>query len=303
MKTIKRLLTSALILSLALITFNVASLTVSAAPAASCTVTVTEQNAGTDDYCVLADATFESNTEFTAGLFSVEAADLTLNDCTVKNCTGGEAPEVQFDTTKNKVIFTGFSKSGENDFRSYTSVTLTLKFTVNAQVEPYAFKVSVKNIKIANIDEVIFSTANAQGILEIQHTHTVGDWIVDAAEHWHVCEGCAAVVDKAAHTAGEWVNDVEATAEAAGHKYKACTVCGRILIEEEIPQLTTHIPGDVNKDGKLNNKDLTRLFQYLSDWDVEVDETALDINNDGKVNNKDLTRLFQYLSDWDVEIF
>jgi hypothetical protein len=63
------------------------------------------------------------------------------------------------------------------------------------------------------------------------------------------------------------------------------------------------IPGDINGDGSLNNKDLTRLFQYLSDWDVEVDEAALDVNGDGAVNNKDLTRLFQYLSDWDVEIF
>ena len=64
-----------------------------------------------------------------------------------------------------------------------------------------------------------------------------------------------------------------------------------------------HIPGDINGDGSVNNKDLTRLFQYLSDWDVEVNEAALDVNGDGSVNNKDLTRLFQYLSDWDVEIF
>jgi len=64
-----------------------------------------------------------------------------------------------------------------------------------------------------------------------------------------------------------------------------------------------HIPGDINGDGSVNNKDLTRLFQYLSDWDVEVVEAALDVNGDGSVNNKDLTRLFQYLSDWDVEIF
>ena len=61
--------------------------------------------------------------------------------------------------------------------------------------------------------------------------------------------------------------------------------------------------GDVNGDGQLNNKDLTRLFQYLSDWDVEVNESMLDINGDGKINNKDLTRLFQFLSDWYVEIF
>ena len=61
--------------------------------------------------------------------------------------------------------------------------------------------------------------------------------------------------------------------------------------------------GDINDDGKVNNKDLTRLFQYLSDWDVAVNESALDVNGDGKTNNKDLTRLFQFLSDWDVEIF
>ncbi|MBO4734497.1 MAG: dockerin type I repeat-containing protein [Clostridia bacterium] len=64
-----------------------------------------------------------------------------------------------------------------------------------------------------------------------------------------------------------------------------------------------YIPGDINGDGKVNNKDLTRLFQYLSDWDVEVNEAALDVNGDNSVDNKDLTRLFQYLSNWDVEIF
>ena len=63
------------------------------------------------------------------------------------------------------------------------------------------------------------------------------------------------------------------------------------------------VPGDINGDHAVNNKDATRLFQYLSDWDVAVVEEALDVNGDGEVNNKDATRLFQYLSDWDVEIF
>lgn len=63
------------------------------------------------------------------------------------------------------------------------------------------------------------------------------------------------------------------------------------------------IPGDINGDGKVNNKDLTRLFQNLSKWDVAVNKPALDVNGDGKINNKDLTRLFQYLSNWKVSIF
>lgn len=62
-------------------------------------------------------------------------------------------------------------------------------------------------------------------------------------------------------------------------------------------------PGDINGDWTVNNKDITRLFQHLSGWDVEVKNYVLDVNGDGKVNNKDITRLFQYLSGWNVKIF
>ena len=66
--------------------------------------------------------------------------------------------------------------------------------------------------------------------------------------------------------------------------------------------VTGHVPGDINGDGEVNNKDLTRLFKYLTGYDVDVLEVALDVNGDGSVNNKDQTRLFRYLSGWDVEI-
>lgn len=64
-----------------------------------------------------------------------------------------------------------------------------------------------------------------------------------------------------------------------------------------------HVAGDITGDGVTDNKDLTRLFQYLSGWSVEVDDKALDINGDDKVNNKDIVRLFQYLTGWEVEIY
>ncbi len=63
-----------------------------------------------------------------------------------------------------------------------------------------------------------------------------------------------------------------------------------------------YVPGDINGDGVLNNKDVTRLMQYYADWDVTVNDLALDVNGDGVKNNKDVTRLMQYLADWDVEI-
>ena len=84
---------------------------------------------------------------------------------------------------------------------------------------------------------------------------------------------------------------------SAEHTYKngICTGCGA---EEPV----SHIPGDITGDGVVNNKDYTRLFRYLSGYDVEVVEAALDVNGDGVVNNKDYTRLFRYLSGHDVTI-
>ena len=61
--------------------------------------------------------------------------------------------------------------------------------------------------------------------------------------------------------------------------------------------------GDINDDGVVNDLDLDLLFKYLTDWNVEVEESTLDVNGDGKVNNKDLTRLYQYLHGWNVAIF
>ena len=82
------------------------------------------------------------------------------------------------------------------------------------------------------------------------------------------------------------------------HTYEngICTGCGA-------KEPVSHIPGDITGDGDLNNKDVTRLFKYLSGYDVEVDEAALDINGDGEIDNKDLTRLFRYLSGHDVTIY
>ena len=60
--------------------------------------------------------------------------------------------------------------------------------------------------------------------------------------------------------------------------------------------------GDVNDDGKINNKDYGRLQQYINDWEVTINEVAADVNQDGKVNNKDLGRLQQYINGWDVTI-
>ena len=88
--------------------------------------------------------------------------------------------------------------------------------------------------------------------------------------------------------------------------YSGGPLGGRLLIDPDQEVVTEatpdHVPGDINGDGKVNNKDVTRLQRYLKGAAVEVNEAALDVNGDGKVNNKDLTRLQRYVKGADVEL-
>ena len=63
-----------------------------------------------------------------------------------------------------------------------------------------------------------------------------------------------------------------------------------------MPEKPQYAPGDINGDGKVNNRDLAALQRYLNEWDVAVVETALDVNEDGKVNNRDLATLQRILN-------
>jgi len=104
------------------------------------------------------------------------------------------------------------------------------------------------------------------------------------------------------HTPGEAVRENEEP-NGAHDLVVYCEVCGGELSREHVEgENPSHVPGDITGDGLVNNKDLTRLFRYLSGFQVEVNEAALDITGDGAVNNKDLTRLFRYLSGFNVDI-
>lgn len=63
------------------------------------------------------------------------------------------------------------------------------------------------------------------------------------------------------------------------------------------------VPGDINKDGSANNKDVVALFRYVSSGKGNVDELACDCNGDGHKNNKDVVTLFRYVSSGKVTIY
>lgn len=71
----------------------------------------------------------------------------------------------------------------------------------------------------------------------------------------------------------------------------------------ENPKPKPVVPGDINGDMLVNNLDLFALQKYLEGHGEAVVEGALDVNGDSAADQGDFTRLYQYLTGWDVEIY
>ena len=95
----------------------------------------------------------------------------------------------------------------------------------------------------------------------------------------------------------------EFSIEVSAHAEKiAVTANGYVTRIYDLTSTATNIDvsmsleGDVDSDGKLNNKDVARLFKYISGRPVMINEAASDVNADGKINNKDVVLLFGFVS-------
>lgn len=63
------------------------------------------------------------------------------------------------------------------------------------------------------------------------------------------------------------------------------------MIKTDIPETQIEVVGDVNRDGKLSEDDVTALRNYLVKNEVEINTAAADVNSDGKLNGKDVVLL------------
>ena len=88
-----------------------------------------------------------------------------------------------------------------------------------------------------------------------------------------------------------------------GYTLHTCKRCGDSYTDHFTEPVPVYLAGDINGDGKVNMKDVTRLHQHINGWDISVVEAAIDVNGDGKVNMKDVTRLHQYVNGWDVAVY
>lgn len=71
-----------------------------------------------------------------------------------------------------------------------------------------------------------------------------------------------------------------------------------VRADDGFVKISKGIPGDVNNDKSVDNKDAILLFRYVADWDVEVVYRALDVNGDQSIDNKDAIILFRYVAEW-----
>lgn len=212
------------------------------------------------------------------------------------------------------VIPVGVKKIGDNAFsgcKNLTAVEISEGVKIIG-VDAFSYCVMVDNILMPDSVERIgyFAFSGCKSLKTVkcgENLKSIGNFAFD---------GCTALntvyLSRKLEKIGDFAfNGCELLKDIYYPSGKAERAKIRVLSGNELNRFLWHynnsenglLAGDVNKDSYVNNKDLTRLFQYLSDWDVEINKSALDTNGDNAVNNKDLTRLFQYLSDWSVDIY
>ena len=91
------------------------------------------------------------------------------------------------------------------------------------------------------------------------------------------------------------VNGIEAT-----EVHPSMESDGTIVVCYDFKPCTVSIPGDVNRDTKINLADVSLMLKYIAKWNVEPDLGAADVTGDGKVNLGDVSLLLKFIAKWDV---
>ncbi len=187
---------------------------------ATCTVTGKGYDVGARDSLVYANVRFQSGTAFTAGTFEVAAEGLTLVDCSPAVENDGNQPNVKLNVSNKRVLFYGFSESADNDIKSYTDLTLVLKFTINNgslynSAAGTEWDVTVTNINITNVAEETYTTGNASTTATTPiHVHNYTNASANGSVTTKTCSICGAKHAEVTGTTGLGSNDLKDSSAA-----------------------------------------------------------------------------------------
>lgn len=100
-----------------------------------------------------------------------------------------------------------------------------------------------------------------------------------------ICE--TVVTDPVGHSAETWTIITAATKKTQGFRVKECAECGDIFLSEFYEY--EYLVGDINKDGRINARDVLALSIIISgSYSGSYDFKLCDINGDGKIRSTDL---------------
>lgn len=113
----------------------------------------------------------------------------------------------------------------------------------------------------------------------------------------HHCTRCRDKADiteipAAGHSFGEWFVEKPASMTEDGLEVRICSVCK--AREEKILPAGEYLPGDVDNNGKVDDKDATYLLMHIfypEDYPVRQD---CDFNHDGEITDEDASYLLYY---------
>ena len=209
--------------------------------------------------------------------------------------------DITWSVSDESVISLDYAWSGVAGFRAIAvgqaTVTATLENGVSADYEVVVSEYLYYDIISGHGDTVVIGTDDVLSVhidAPFEKFRNVNiDGVEVPSRNYSVEEGSTIITLN---------SDYLAALEPGWHVLNVQFMDGSAGAAFEIREKPEYIPGDINGDGKVNNRDAARLMQHLAGWDVEYEKAALDVNGDGKVNNRDAARLLQYLAGWDVEI-
>ena len=176
-----------------------------------------------------------------------------------------------------QTIFTALGASGGSASWSYYSdspiLTLSLSLDHNHN---YTWQIDEATCTEYGLANYACQTCGDRGFNLIDPLgHDCGEaWDCYETYHTQYCLRC-----------GEAQNYGEHTYEKDGAHCDACGYANPDAVQ----------PGDVNGDGKVNNRDLGLLQKYLNGASIEI-SAATDLDGNGKINNRDLGLLQKLLN-------